>query len=67
MITIRCNGETRQVADGTTVTAFIVSLDMEPDHVVVECDGRILDRAEYDQVVLAEGTVLEIMRFVGGG
>ncbi len=67
MITVQCNGEARQVAAGTTVAAFIVSLGMELDHVVVECDGRILERGDYEQTVLAEGTTLEIMRFVGGG
>ncbi len=67
MITVQCNGEERQVAENTTVGAFIVSLGMEPDHVVVECDGRILERADYEQTVIQEGMTLEIMRFVGGG
>jgi len=67
MITVQCNGEERQAAEGTTVAAFIVSLGMEPDHVVVECDGRILERGDYERTVLEEGMTLEIMRFVGGG
>jgi thiamine biosynthesis protein ThiS len=67
MITVTCNGEPRQVDDGTTVGALIVSLGMEPDHVVVEYNGRILERPQYDDQPLEEGAVLEIMRFVGGG
>jgi sulfur carrier protein len=50
-----------------TLAAFIHSLDLNPDTIVAECEGRIIKRDEYDTLVLQEGNVLELIRFVGGG
>lgn len=64
---IICNGKKRTAPEGTTVHGFIVDLGFEPDLVVAEFDGRILERQEYETILLHEGSVLEIIRFVGGG
>jgi sulfur carrier protein len=42
-------------------------MELNPDTVVAECDGRIINRDEYDSLVLQDGNVLELIRFVGGG
>jgi sulfur carrier protein len=64
---ITCNGETREITPNTTLVNFIRQLEINPDTVVAECDGRIIKRDEYDTLVLQEGNVLELIRFVGGG
>ncbi|KPK23636.1 MAG: hypothetical protein AMJ61_15415 [Desulfobacterales bacterium SG8_35_2] len=64
---ITCNGETKKITQGTTLVSFINAMELNPDTVVVECDGRIIKKDEYDIFVLAEGNVLELIRFVGGG
>lgn len=64
---ITCNDETKEITPGTTLSAFIRDIDLNPDTVVAECDGRIVKREEYDTFVLSEGNVLELIRFVGGG
>jgi len=64
---ITCNGETKQISQGITLISFIKGLDLNPDTVVAECDGKIIKRAEYENLVLSEGNVLELIRFVGGG
>jgi sulfur carrier protein len=64
---IVCNGETRKVAAGTRLGEFITGLGLDPDSVVAEYDGKILNRDEYDDLVLREGAVIELIRFVGGG
>lgn len=64
---ITCNGETKNIDPGTTPVTLIQDLDLNPDTVVVECDGRIVKRDEYDTLVLTEGNVIELVRFVGGG
>ncbi len=64
---ITCNGETREVKTDITLVSFIRDMDLNPDTVVAECDGRIIKRDEYDTLVLREGNVLELIRFVGGG
>ena len=64
---IICNGETREIIQNTTLVDFIRQMEIKPDTVVAECDGRIIKRDEYDTLVLQEGNVLELIRFVGGG
>ena len=64
---ITCNGETKEITPNTTLISFIGDMDLNPDTVVAECDGRIIKRNEYDTLVLSDGNVLELIRFVGGG
>ena len=64
---IICNGEAREINPETTLDSLIRDMDLNPDTVVAECDGRIIKRDEYDTLVLSEGNVLELIRFVGGG
>ena len=46
---------------------LLLELGLDPDTVVAECDGVVLKREEYDTHLLTEGSVLELIRFVGGG
>ena len=64
---ITCNGETQEIASGTTLMSFIRDMALNPDTVVAECDGKIIKRDDYDSIVLQEANVLELIRFVGGG
>lgn len=64
---ITCNGETKEITPNTTLISFIRDINLNPDTVVAECDGRIVKREEYDNLVLSEENVLELIRFVGGG
>lgn len=64
---IRANGETRSVPAGTSVAGFLARHDLDPDLVVVERNGRILRRQEFDGTALEAGDALEIVHFVGGG
>ncbi|MGV1098133.1 sulfur carrier protein ThiS [Thiovibrio sp. JS02] len=64
---IFCNGSAREIAAGTRLADFIRQLGLEVETVVAECDGRILRRDEYDAHELRDGSVVELIRFVGGG
>lgn len=64
---ITVNGETKEITPNTTLVSFIRDMDLNPDTIVAECDGRIIKRDEYDTLLLSEGNVLELIRFVGGG
>lgn len=61
------NGEAREVEQGSCVKDHLKTLDLNLDTVVVECDGVILKREEYASCLLKEGSVLEVIRFIGGG
>lgn len=64
---IICNGKEMDVRDGLTIEDHILDLALNPDTVVVECDGAIVLRDEYANRQLSAGAVLELIRFVGGG
>lgn len=64
---IVCNGKEKEVRDGLTIEELIVDLELNPDTVVAECNGAIVLREDYPDRQLSEGSVLELIRFVGGG
>lgn len=66
-IEIVVNGETRLADAGASVESFLRAHDLDPDTVVVERNGEILPRPEYEDTSLAPGDALEIVHFVGGG
>jgi sulfur carrier protein len=50
-----------------TVAAFVRSRDLDPRYVVVERNGGPLERSRYEEVELADGDRLELVRAVAGG
>ena len=64
--TITLNGETRRT-DAATVADLVRELDLAPEKVAVERNGEIAPRSELGETPLADGDVLEIVHFVGGG
>lgn len=64
---IICNGETRDLEPGRTVADLLGEFSLDPVTMVVECDGRVLSREEFGSHQLQEGSVVELIRFVGGG
>lgn len=65
-VTIRVNGQDRDVSDGTTVLALIEQHDLTPQKVAVELNRRLIRTEKYD-TVLHPGDEIEIVTFVGGG
>ncbi len=64
---ITVNGNVRTVASGTSLETLICDLGLKPGSTVVEKNGAVLERARIRDDVLADGDVLEFVRFVGGG
>lgn len=61
------NGEEKEAQAAVSVAEYVISLGFDPETVVVELDGQILNRAEYAERRLTEGCELELIRFIGGG
>ena len=55
------------VRDGLTIEKLILELNLDPVTVVVECNSSIVLPVNYADQHLSEGSVLELIRFVGGG
>jgi sulfur carrier protein len=66
-VRVTANGRTFEVDEPTTVAAFVRSRDLDPRYVVVERNGEPLERAHYEEVELADGDRLELVRAVAGG
>jgi thiamine biosynthesis protein ThiS len=64
---VQVNGDGRTVEEGSTVLDLLETLDLKPAATVVERNGDILERASFGDTPLAEGDVIELVRFVGGG
>jgi sulfur carrier protein len=64
---LKINGEESEIADGLTVTALLEELKIRPARVVVERNREIVAREVYGITRLADGDMLEIVHFVGGG
>lgn len=61
------NGEPRRIAPGATIADLVRELELDPAKVAVERNAEIAPRSTLADVVLADGDVLEIVHFVGGG
>ncbi|MDR1861932.1 MAG: sulfur carrier protein ThiS [Candidatus Ancillula sp.] len=61
------NGKDVPGLSGKTVLTGLNELGFDPETVVVEMNGEIVSVSDFDQIIVPEGAVLEVLRFVGGG
>jgi thiamine biosynthesis protein ThiS len=64
---VTANGEDFEVRDDLSVAEFIRSRELDPRYVVVEHNGEPVERKRYEDLRLAEGDRLELVRAVAGG
>ena len=67
MIRVRINGREVELPQPVGLVDYLATLGVDRRAVAVELNDRILEKAEFDSTVLAEGDVVEIVRMVGGG
>ncbi|WP_088310450.1 sulfur carrier protein ThiS [Novosphingobium sp. B 225] len=65
-LALTVNGEPRRAAPGS-IADFIRTLELDPAKVAVERNGDVVPRSTLGDVALANGDVLEVVHFVGGG
>ena len=56
---VKINGKEAADVCGMTVSQY--------KHIVVELNEEILPKTEYDSTAIADGDVVEILSFMGGG
>ena len=64
---ITLNGKKIMINDGLTLMELVLSKHLEPERVVAEYNGKIINREEWTEITLKENDNLELLRFVGGG
>ena len=65
-MTVKVNGQDRDVQPGTSVRQLIEQHNLAPQKVAVELNRRLI-RSEKYETVLSDGDEIEIVTFVGGG
>jgi thiazole synthase len=61
------NGEARAAAPGTTVSGLLSTMGVDPARVAVERNQDVVPRKTWADATLADGDMIEIVAFVGGG
>ena len=64
---IEVNSVKKELLLDTTLQELLTQLNIVPERVAVELNLTIINRNQFDQVLLKEGDRLEIINFVGGG
>jgi thiamine biosynthesis protein ThiS len=67
LISIRMNGEVRQVPENLTLASLMDWLQLPADRVAVELNLEIVPRNRWSETTIREGDRLEVVHFVGGG
>lgn len=61
------NGEERSFEGVATIAALVAALGLETRKLAVERNLAIVPRSAYGATALADGDLIEIVAFVGGG
>lgn len=64
---LKINGEPAPQAVGQTVQAYLTQNGYTIGAIAVERNEEILSKDKYDVTTLADGDVIEIVTFMGGG
>ena len=63
---VKINGEMLD-KDGKSVSEVLSEMNINAKQVAVELNEEIVPKIRYDETVLKNGDVVEVVRFVGGG
>jgi len=66
-VRIVVNGEERLVPPGENVRSLLGLLGIEADRVAVELDRSIVRKPDWESTMVRDGSLIEIVQFVGGG
>ena len=64
---ITLNGKPYILPQPTSILGLAGTLQLEPTQVAIECNGEIVPRSLYGEMLLNEGDILEVVTFIGGG
>jgi thiamine biosynthesis protein ThiS len=67
LIALTLNGEPHRIGKGCSVADLVRDIGLNPKKVAVERNLEIVPRSTLSDVILADGDILEIVHFVGGG
>lgn len=66
-MTVVVNGQSRQLAPGTTIAAVVTALDAPPRGVAVAVNGEVVPRTAWPGTALTDGDQVEVLAASQGG
>ena len=63
---VKINGQNEEAA-GKTLTEYLQSANFDTRTIVVEINEEIVDKSRYDETLLHDDDIVEIISFMGGG
>ena len=67
MITVVVNGESKEFADGTTLSSLMSDLNIKVKIMAAAINMEVIKKSDWDDRVLIDGDKVELLHFVGGG
>lgn len=64
---ISLNGESYQLAEGSSIEQLLIQLEFVGKRVAVEVNQEIVPRSQHSQTLLNEGDQVEVVQAIGGG
>lgn len=64
---LKINGKEREVSEGLNIPQLLSLLQIRHKYVAIELNKEIVKRSEWENTILKDGDVIEIVTFVGGG
>ncbi|MFR0567007.1 sulfur carrier protein ThiS [Lentilactobacillus parabuchneri] len=64
---VMVNGKKETGVVGETILDFLKKREAPIENIVVEQNGKIIHRADFDTTKISENDKLELISFVGGG
>jgi len=64
---VKVNGKEMNLKEGITIDELLSEIKFNKERVVVEVDGIIVSRDDFDSFKLKENNTIEVVSFVGGG
>jgi thiamine biosynthesis protein ThiS len=66
-VKIILNGEEKFLEQKMSVAQLIAALELDTKKIAVEKDLEIVNPGQFSEVILDEGSRIEIVHFIGGG
>ena len=67
MITIKLNGEEKEIKNNSNVNDLLTQLEIKAARLAIEVNEEILPRSQFDHYVFCQNDKVEIVHAIGGG
>lgn len=64
---IKVNGKLYKFNDNITLEDIINQLNILSHNIIAEVNGQVITKEKFDKTVIENNSVIELIKFVGGG